>query len=119
MESIKPLAGCSILVVEDETLIAYGLKDLFEAEGADVHLASTPSEALRLADEFVFSAAVLDFDSNGDESARVGLTLRAYGIPHMYYTGYDDLKETSGAPLLTKPADERTLIATMMQLLRG
>ena len=117
MGSIKPLAGRAILVVEDEPLIAHSLKELFEAEGADVHLASTPNEALCVADEIVLSAAVLDFGSNGDEIARVDRTLRAYGVPFMYYTGYDDLKETPGVPVLNKPACERALIKTMTQLL--
>ena len=81
MRSITPLAGRSILVVEDEPLIAHSLKELFEAEGADVHLASTPNEALRAADEIVLSAAVVDFGSNGDDSAWISRTLRAYGIP--------------------------------------
>ena len=118
MRSITPLAGRSILVVEDEPLIAHSLKELFEAEGADVHLASTPNEALRVADEIVLSAAVVDFGSNGDDSARVRRTLRAYGIPFMYYTGYDDLKGTAEVPVLHKPASEGALIAAMTQLLR-
>ena len=77
MGSFKPFSGRSILVLENEALISQSLKELFEAEGADVHLASTPNEALRLADEIVLSAAVLDFGSNGDVGARVGRTLRA------------------------------------------
>jgi len=119
MGSFKPFSGRSILVLENEALISQSLKELFEAEGADVHLASTPNEALRLADEIVLSAAVLDFGSNGDVGARVGRTLRAYGIPFMYYTGYDDLKGTPVAPVLTKPATGRALVTTMAGILRG
>ena len=84
-----------------------------------MHLASTPNEALRAADEIVLSAAVVDFGSNGDDTARVRRTLRAYGIPFMYYTGYDDLKGTAEMPVLHKPASEGALIAAMTQLLRG
>ena len=43
MRSSTTLVGRSILVVEDEAMIAFGLKDLFEAEGANVHIASSPS----------------------------------------------------------------------------
>ena len=84
-----------------------------------MHVASTTKEALRVADETVLSAAVLDFGSNANESARVGWTLRAYGVPFMYYTGYDDLNETFGAPVLNKPASGRALIAAMMGILRN
>jgi len=111
------LVGWSVLVVEDESLIALGLKELFEAEGANVYVASTPTEALRIADEVVLSAAVLDFGSRGDANAPLCQTLRAYKIPFMYYTGYDDLKErTVGAPVVTKPASGLMLITTLVSL---
>ena len=45
MVSNTHLVGRSVLVVEDEPLIALGLKELFEAEGANVYVASTPTEA--------------------------------------------------------------------------
>ena len=99
-------------------MIAFGLKDLFEAEGANVHIASSPSDALSLADDLVISAAVIDFGSSHDDNDRLCPTLRAYGIPFMYYTGYDDIDEgRSGAPVVTKPASAQTLIATVAQLL--
>ena len=119
MGSNTRLVGRSILVVEDESVIALDLKELFEAEGANVYVASTPTEALRIADEVVLSAAVLDFGSRGDVNAPLCRTLRAYGIPFMYYTGYDDLNErTAGAPVVTKPASGLTLITTITQLVR-
>src|SRR4051812_24853626 len=117
MGSNTRLFGRSILVVEDEFVIAIDLKELFEAEGANVYVASTPTEALRIADEVVLSAAVLDFGSSGDVNAPLCRTLRAYGIPFMYYTGYDDLNGTTvGAPVVTKPASGLKLIATITQL---
>ena len=111
------LVGQSVLVVEDEPLIALGLKDLFEAEGANVYVACTPTEALRIADGVALSAAVLDFGSRGDANAPLCRTLRAHGIPFMYYTGYDDLNERAvGAPVVTKPASGLMLITTISQL---
>jgi hypothetical protein len=62
-------------------------------------------------------AVVLDFGSRGDVDAPLCRTLRAYGIPFMYYTGYDDLNERSaGAPVVTKPASALTLITTISGL---
>ena len=118
MGSTARLSGRSVLVVEDESLIAIGLKELFETEGAIVDLASTPHDALRLVDEVVFSAAVLDFGSAGDDTAPLCRALRACSIPFMYYTGYDDLDErSSGPPVLAKPASAEALITTIAQLL--
>ena len=80
-------------------MIAFGLKGLFEAEGANAHIAPSPDDALSLADDLVISAAVVDFGSSADDNGRLCRTLRAYGIPFMYYTGYDDVEEGRwGAP---------------------
>ena len=99
-------------------MIAFALKELFEAEGANVHIASSPDDALSLADDLVISAAVVDFGSSADDNGRLCRTLRAYGIPFMYYTGYDDVEEGRwGAPVITKPASAQVLIATLAQLL--
>jgi CheY-like chemotaxis protein len=118
MGSSTSLVGRSILVVEDEAMIALGLKELFEAEGANVHIAPSPDDALKLADDLVISAAVVDFGSSTDDNDRLCRTLRAYGIPFMYYTGYDDVEEGRwGVPVVTKPASAHVLIATLAQLL--
>jgi DNA-binding response OmpR family regulator len=118
MRSSARLCGRSVLVVEDEALIAIGLKELFEAEGADVHIASTPQDALRLVDEIAFSAAVLDFGSAGDDKAPLCRALRAHDVAFMYYTGYDDVDEGSaGPPVVAKPATGDVLIRTIARLL--
>src|SRR5215813_2426322 len=93
MGSTTRLVGHSVLVLEDEPLIALGLKDAFEAEGANVHLASNPNGALRLVKSAILSAAVLDFGSEGDSGSTLRRTLRAYGVPFLYYTGVDDLDD--------------------------
>ena len=118
MGSTTRLVGRSVLVLEDEPLIALGLKDAFEAEGASVHLASNPSGALSLVKSSTLSAAVLDFGSEGDSSLALRRTLRAKGVPFLYYTGVDDLDETSlGAPIVSKPASAERLITTVTKLL--
>src|SRR5262245_8266122 len=118
MESTTRLSARSLLVVEDDPLIAIGLKDLFEDEGAKVDIACNPHDALLLMNEAVFSAAVLDFGSAGDEKAPLCRALRARGIPFLYYTGYADLDDTtSGPPVVSKPANSEILINTILQLL--
>jgi DNA-binding response OmpR family regulator len=95
MRSTARLSARSVLVVEDEPLIALGLKELFEDEGAKVDIACTPKDALRLVNEVAFSAGVLDFGSAGDVKAPLCGALRARAIPFIYYTGYADLDHTT------------------------
>jgi DNA-binding response OmpR family regulator len=118
MGSSTTLVGRSILVVEDEAMIAFSLKELFGAEGAIVHIASSLDDALSLMDDIVISAAIIDFGSSSDDGGRLCRTLRTYGIPFMYYTGYDDVEEGRwGAPVITKPASAQVLIETLVRLL--
>jgi response regulator RpfG family c-di-GMP phosphodiesterase len=63
----SPLNECSILVVEDEPLIAMDIPSLFESRGADVTIVSTVHEASQLADE-EFSLANWMNTSYGDRS---------------------------------------------------
>lgn len=113
------LVGRSVLIVENEPLIALELKELFEAEGANVHLASTVTDASCLIKQATLSAAVLDLGVIGDDdTTQLCRTLRAYSIPFMYYTGLDGLDEKSlGAPILSKPASAVALITTIKELL--
>jgi DNA-binding response OmpR family regulator len=116
--SIGRLSGRSVLVVEDEPLIALAVKELFEADGANVDIAFTPHGALGLLDKTVFSAAILDFGTADNDKEQLCRTLRAYGIPFMYYTGYGDIEvRPSGPPVVVKPASGEILITTIAQLL--
>jgi DNA-binding response OmpR family regulator len=118
MGNTARLVGCAILIVEDEPVIALELRKLFEAEGATVHMASAPATALRLVDDAAISAAMLDFAPRGGDIAPLCKTLRARGIPFMYYTGFDDLDEKSlGAPVVTKPASAEVLVTSLERLL--
>jgi len=117
MGSTMRLVGRSVLIIEDEPLIALELKELLETEGAKVEIALSPTDALRLIDMVAFSGAVLDFGSRDDENAPLCRTLREHQIPFMYYTEFDGLDESSlGAPILTKPASAEAVIAMVNQL---
>ena len=107
-----------ILVVENEPVIAVELRQLFEAEGAEVHIAPTPTDALFLIHKTSFSGAVLDFGLVNDGTAQLCRTLRMCSVPFMYYTGLDGLDEKSlAAPILMKPASAVALITTIKELL--
>lgn len=115
------LAGRRILVVEDEVLIAFDLRDCFqEAGAASVRLAHTLAEALPLAKRAQLSAAVLDIRLGADGVAPVAEALAARGIPFLFYTGQekeDPVRQAfPGALALTKPTDAWVLARALSGL---
>ncbi len=83
------LAGCRILVVEDDALVAETMSDvLTEAEGVPVGPAATIFEARRLIKESPsLNAALLDVNLGDGLATPVLEALSARGIPTMVYTG--------------------------------
>jgi DNA-binding response OmpR family regulator len=71
----RPLGGCSILVVEDEPLIAMDVVQGLEAAGAAVSVARTLKDALDKVEALELSAAGLDHRlRDGDSSQICGWT---------------------------------------------
>jgi len=115
------LAGQRILVVEDEVLIAFDLRDCFQEAGArSVRLAHTLSEALPLAKRAQISSAVLDIRLGTDGVAPVAEALAARGIPFLFYTGQskDDPVRLAypGILALAKPTDAWVLAKALSGL---
>jgi DNA-binding NtrC family response regulator len=83
------LAGCRVLVVEDEVLVAATISDLLtEAEGVPVGPAATVREARQLLkDGTVLDAALLDVNLSDGPVTPVLEALSARGIPTVVYTG--------------------------------
>jgi CheY-like chemotaxis protein len=83
------LAGCRVLVVEDEVLVAATISELLtEAEGVPVGPAATVREARQLLKEgTILDAALLDVNLSDGPVTPVLEVLSARGIPTMVYTG--------------------------------
>jgi DNA-binding response OmpR family regulator len=61
------LTGRSILLIEDEPLIAFDIRQALESEGAQVQIAHSLASASHLIQHNSFSAAIVDFVlSDGD-----------------------------------------------------
>jgi DNA-binding NtrC family response regulator len=115
MGSASPLTGRTILVVEDEPLIALEMTALFESVGATVRQARTVADALRCGDHL--SAAVLDYRLGEEDVPALCALLSDRGVPFMFYTGYGDVERTyPAAVVLQKPASAASLLATMASL---
>ena len=87
----NPLAGCRVLLVEDEYFIADDLRRQFEESVAEV-LGPVPrvEEALELiAATPNIDAAVLDINLQDEMVYPVADALQARGVPFIFSTGYE------------------------------
>jgi DNA-binding response OmpR family regulator len=115
------LAHCSILLVENEPVIALSIADCLQDAGALVLGASNTNDALLIVERSHISAAVLDLDLGGSDSTLVCRRLSDRNIPFLFYSGYDDTYVTDKWPNATvvgKPASEQILITTVLGLIR-
>jgi len=85
------LAGQSILVVEDEYLVAMSLSDQLKDAGADViGPAAFVEKAARLIDTHkTIDYALLDLNLGGESSIPLADLLLRKGVPFAFLTGYD------------------------------
>lgn len=122
MSESERLKGRSVLVVEDEALVAMMLEDLLAEAGATViGPAATIEEALAAArDAAPLHAALLDVNLGGRPVFPVADALDARRIPYAFASGYGDAA-TDGRfadhPVLAKPFTEDTLLRTLERLI--
>ena len=117
----SPLSGRRVLVVEDETMVAWLLEDMLADLGcAVVGPAAHVNQALAMLDAEAIDAAVLDVNLNGQNSYPVADALAARGVPFVFSTGYhkDSLPNSyQSFPVLQKPFDRLKLGDTLAKLL--
>jgi two-component sensor histidine kinase/CheY-like chemotaxis protein len=97
-----------ILVVEDAFLLVALLQDLFDELGWKmVGPATRLADALHLAKNEIFDAALLDVNLDGAMSWEVAVALKERGIPFVFGTGYNVSAllpdHLSGSPVIGKP----------------
>jgi DNA-binding response OmpR family regulator len=113
------LEGRSILVVEDEPLIALDITQQFEATGAALTTTNTLHHALILAEHDGLSGAILDHALGDGDSSLLCARLKERGIPYIIFSGHAKVEgPCAGAPHIDKPAAPGELVATMEGLIR-
>ena len=113
------LLGCSIMIVEDEPLIALDLHAALCAVGAGIIAATDAAEALRLIARNEISAAVIDVRLGERDSFDVCQALFHRRVPFLFYTGHvraELLKVWPEAPVFTKPARTSEVVACIADL---
>jgi DNA-binding response OmpR family regulator len=114
------LNGRSILIVEDEPLIALDIASAFEKSGAKVTTTGQLKHALTLVEHDGLSAAILDHALRDGDSDALCQRLKERGIPFVNYTGLSDLDGACGhGPSIPKPADPNLLVAKVAELLKA
>jgi two-component SAPR family response regulator len=101
------LAGKTVLIVEDQYLLALYLRRIVEeAGGAVLGPVVSAGDALALATQAKIDAAILDVKLQDNTSIAVGQALDARQIAFVIVTGYDRHvvpRELQRAPYLGKP----------------
>jgi CheY-like chemotaxis protein len=117
MGSSKPLTGKSILVVEDEPLIALDTIEALQSEGATAITARNLDDAFTRLQSNQISAALLDVNLGATGNCEAMCHhLERVGIPFGFYTGYRNeplMLEWANVPVVSKPATRQELIRTM------
>ena len=108
----------TVLLVEDEELVALALADELQRLGwSVVGPATTLEEAQRLVSSGItIDAAILDVNLQGRWSHEIAEELGKRGVPFIACTGYEIVDPDgrfAGAPVITKPIGADRLSATL------
>jgi CheY-like chemotaxis protein len=111
------LRGQTVLVIEDEPLIALDLANELETAGAHVICAHSPQTACYVIDKHQLSAAVVDFRLGEDGAEAAVARLRNRKVPFMFYTALATDALKAAAPVVNAPARSGLVVETLAQML--
>jgi DNA-binding response OmpR family regulator len=116
------LAGCRVMVVEDEFFLAVEIEDALTRAGAEV-VGPIPDvrSALGEVGHDGLALAVLDVNLGGSLVYPVADALAERGIPFLFASAYPNTEvpiRHKGRPYLEKPYETRDLIARLADLVR-
>lgn len=116
------IEGRSVLIVEDQLLIAMDLQMIVEGAGMRVlDTVTSPHEALDFLKSRTPDIAVLDINLGDSTSEAIAMELRNRGAPFLFATGYGDKgaipADFADVPIVRKPYDRDEIIGQIGQLL--
>ena len=113
------LTGCSILICEDEPMIAIGIADAFTNAGARVVTTRTFASALIAVENEAPSAAILDHVLSDGERSQLCKRLKERNVPYVIHSGYSNFNGAYGdAVHVPKPANPDVLVTAVLGLLQ-
>jgi DNA-binding response OmpR family regulator len=110
----------TILIIEDEPLIALHLHATLHEAGAGLIAATTADEALKLIGRNDISAAIVDVGLGGQDCYPVCEQLSGRRIPFAFHTGHpaaEVLRRWPEAPVFIKPTPVAELVAGIAALI--
>ena len=123
MESATPRLqrAASILIVEDEPILAFALEELLISDGFEVVgvMGRLPA-ALAAIETIAFDAAILDANLAGVSAAPAAEALTTRGVPFVVVSGYlpeQQKSAFSGGPRLQKPCRPDDLLRALRSVL--
>ena len=119
----RQFEGLKVLVVEDESIVAFLLEDMLTEVGCQVlgH-ASALSEAFALFDRLHPDAAVLDVNLRGEMVFPFAERLEQSRVPFLFATGYGIAgvpEQWRRWPVIQKPFQLKTLVTALETALAG
>ena len=111
-----------ILIVEDNFMIAEGMRAQIKAEGyTNIQTVATPENAMSMIEAQQPRCAILDINlGRGQTSEPIALDLLRRNIPFAFVTGYGEhhtlSPQVSNAPVMQKPAKREELIAMVRRM---
>lgn len=115
-----PLRDLTILIAEDQFLIALDVEAMVRDAGAEIlgpYL--TVPTAREAAAHGRLSAAVLDFRLGEETTKEIAEILSARAIPFIFYTGQALPEDLPKAPVVAKPANRGVLVEAIAAAVRG
>jgi CheY-like chemotaxis protein len=116
----SPLAGYSILVVEDEPFIAHCLQIVLRAAGAKVQSTADEREAWYATDQPKLSAGVLDCKHGIRGDHTIARRLAERGLPFVFYGAGESYRHAAwpNAPVMGKFTSGAEIVETLRGLLQ-
>jgi two-component system, response regulator PdtaR len=124
MQDLQPFSDKSVLVVEDDFIVAFDVQTMLEDRGALVlGPAATLTEARALLARQRPSLALLDVNLNGEYVFALADELLALEVPCLFTTAYADDERLFPphlrcVPRITKPVLPDVLIAQVLRMMR-
>jgi DNA-binding response OmpR family regulator len=112
------LAGCTILIVEKEPLIALDAQVALEDAGGRVCVVGNVADAVKAIEEEVFTAAVVDWRPGSDAHRIVARALKQKRVPYLFYAtdAPNEVTTVRGAPIVLKPARREDIVKAVALL---
>ena len=111
----QTLSGLTLLVVEDEPLIAMDITVTLEDRGAKVTSTNSLKHASILVEGDGLSGAILDHSLGDGDSSILRKRLKERAIPFLVHSGF----QIEGEPYLSKPATPDQLVHALVKLIRN